>query len=128
MLNKVVLIGNLGQDPEVRYTQDGKPVCSLSLATSMKWKDKDGKQKTQTEWHRVVLWNKTAEIAQQYLYKGGRIYIEGRLQTRQWQDSDGNKRYTTEVIANQMKMLNAKKPGTVANESQGDMLPDEVPF
>ena len=105
MLNKVILIGNLGADPELRYTQNGNQVASFSVATSERWKGQDGKVQEQTEWHRIVAWGRLAEICNQYLHKGSRIYLEGKLQTRKWQDRDGSDRYITEVVAREMKML-----------------------
>jgi len=107
-VNRVILIGNLGQDPEVRFTPSGTAVASLNIATSDTWKDRQsGQRQERTEWHRVVLFNKTAEIAQQYLKKGAKVYIEGRLQTRKWQDQSGQDRYTTEIVANDMQMLDS---------------------
>ncbi len=108
MINKAILIGNLGSDPEVRYTQSGTAVANFTMATSEKWKGQDGEWKDQTEWHRIVVWAKLAEICGEYLSKGSKIYIEGRIQTRQWDDKDGNKRYTTEIVAREMKMLDSK--------------------
>jgi len=107
-VNKVILIGNLGRDPEIRYTKDGTGVANLNLATSDSWKDAQGQRQERTEWHRVVAWGKLAEIAKEYLSKGEKVYIEGRLQTRSWDDKDGNKRYTTEVRADQMVMLGSR--------------------
>lgn len=108
-INKVILIGNLGQDPEVRFTPSGTAVANLSLATSDTWMDRQsGQRQERTEWHRIVLFNKTAEIAQQYLKKGSKVYIEGRLQTRKWQDQNGQDRYSTEVVANDMQMLDSR--------------------
>lgn len=104
-LNKVMLIGRLGKDPDVRYTKDGTAVCNLSLATSEQWKDKSGEKQERTEWHRVVLWGRQAEIAQQYLQKGRLVYVEGRLETRKWQDQSGQDKYTTEIRANDFQML-----------------------
>ena len=99
-VNKALIIGNLGQDPEIKYTQSGSPVANLSVATSERWKDKNtGEQKEQTEWHRVVVFGRLAEIAEQYLKKGSKVFIEGKIQTRDWEDADGNKKYTTEVVA-----------------------------
>ncbi|WP_417908489.1 single-stranded DNA-binding protein [Candidatus Electronema sp. PJ] len=108
MINKVILIGNLGKDPEVRYTQSGTPVASFSLATSERRKGQDGQMQEQTEWHNIVAWDKLAEICREYLHKGMRVYIEGKLQTRKWQDKDGHDRWTTEIIAREMKMLTSK--------------------
>ena len=109
MLNKVMLIGNLGKDPEIRYTSGGDAVATLSLATTERWKDKSGEQKEQTEWHRVTAWGSLAEIMGKYLHKGSKVYIEGKLQTRKWQDKEGNDRYTTEIRADQLKMLDGKE-------------------
>lgn len=113
MLNKVTLIGNLGADPEVRYMPTGGAVANITVATTMRWKDKQsGERKEATEWHRVVLYNRLAEIAGEYLKKGRQVYIEGRLQTRKWQGQDGQDRYTTEIIANEMHMLGNRTGGT----------------
>lgn len=97
-LNKVMLIGNLGRDPEVRYTQDGKPVANITIATSEKWRNKQGEQKEKTEWHRVVIFGNLADIVKQHLRKGSKVYVEGQLQTKKWTDKNGQDRYTTEVI------------------------------
>ena len=105
MLNKAILIGNLGADPETRFMQDGTCVCNIRLATTEKFKNRNGEQQEKTEWHRVVLWGRLGEIANQYLKKGARVYIEGKIETRKWQDRDGNDKYTTEIRANEMKML-----------------------
>lgn len=108
-LNKVMLIGRLGSDPELRYTPDGTAVASFSIATSEEWKDKNtGEKKERTEWHRVVAWRKLGEICGEYLAKGKQVYVEGRIQTRGWEDKDGNKRYTTEIIASDIQFLGAK--------------------
>jgi single-strand DNA-binding protein len=107
-LNKVMLIGNLGKDPEVRYTTSGQAVASFNLATSEKFKNKSGEWEERTEWHRVTLWGKLAEIAGEYLAKGRTVYIEGRLQTRKWTDRDGNDKYTTEIVGDKMQMLGGK--------------------
>jgi len=108
-VNKVILIGNLGADPEVRYTTNGGAVANLRLATSESWKDKQtGETREQTEWHRVVMFGRLGEIAGEYLKKGSKIYIEGRIQTRKWQDRDGNDRYTTEIVSNEMQMLDGR--------------------
>jgi len=111
MLNKAMLIGNLGADPETRFTQDGTCVCNLRLATTEKYKNRNGEQVEKTEWHRVVLWGRLGEIANQYLKKGARVYIEGKIETRKWQDRDGNDRYTTDIRANEMKMLGGGAQG-----------------
>lgn len=108
-VNKVILIGNLGQDPEVRFLPSGSPVCNLRLATTDTWTDRQsGQRQERTEWHSVVMFNKLAEIAQQYVKKGSRLYIEGRLQTRKWQGQDGQDRYSTEIVANDMQMLDSR--------------------
>ena len=112
-VNKVILIGNLGKDPEVRYMPNGNAVCNVTLATSETWKDKQtGEQKEQTEWHNLTFYRRLAEIAGEYLRKGSKIYAEGRLQTRKWQDKNGNDRYTTEIIVNEMQMLDSKGGGS----------------
>ena len=108
-LNKVHLIGNLGRDPEVRYTPNGSAVCNVSVATTRQWKNKDsGERQEETEWHRVVFYDRLAEIAGEYLKKGRSVYVEGRLKTRKWQDKDGRDQYTTEVIATEMQMLGGR--------------------
>ena len=107
-LNKVMLIGNLGKDPEVRFTASGQAVASFSLATSEKFKGKTGEWEERTEWHNITLWGKLAEIAGEYLSKGKTIYVEGRLQTRKWQDKSGNDRYTTDIVGDKMQMLSPK--------------------
>ena len=108
-INKVILVGNLGQDPETRYMPSGKAVTNLRLATSDSWKDKQtGEQREQTEWHSIVIYDRLAEIAAEYLRKGSQIYVEGRLKTRKWQDKEGKDRYTTEIIANEMQMLGSR--------------------
>lgn len=119
-INKVILIGNLGNDPETRYTQSGSAVTNISLATSESWKDKQtGQPQERTEWHRVVFFNRLAEIAGEYLRKGSKVYIEGSLRTRKWQDQSGQDRYTTEIVANEMQMLDSRGGG------QGAPYPDE---
>ncbi len=111
-VNKVILIGNLGQDPEVKYMPNGGAVTNVTIATSESWKDKStGEQKEKTEWHRVVFFQRLAEIVGEYLKKGSKVYIEGKLQTRKWQDQSGNDRYTTEVVANEMQMLDSRGGG-----------------
>lgn len=111
-VNKVILIGNLGQDPEVKYMPSGGAVTNVTVATSESWKDKtSGEQKENTEWHRVVFFRRLAEIAGEYLKKGSKVYIEGKLQTRKWQDQSGNDRYTTEIVANEMQMLDSRGGG-----------------
>jgi len=111
-LNKVLLIGRLGQDPELKHTPSGAAVCNFSLATSETWNDKSsGLKQEKTEWHRVVLWGKTAELANQYLKKGSQCYVEGTLQTRSWDDKEGNKKYTTEINGKSIQFLDAKSGG-----------------
>lgn len=111
-VNKVILIGNLGQDPEVRFTPSGTAVANLNLATTDTWMDRQsGQRQERTEWHRVVMFNKLAEIAQQYLKKGSKLYVEGRLQTRKWQDQNGQDKYSTEIVANDMQMLDGRGDG-----------------
>jgi len=110
-LNKAMLIGNLGRDAELRYTQGGTPVATLNLATTEVWRDKNGDKKEQTEWHRVVVWGKTAESLAEYLKKGKQIYVEGRIQTRKWTDKDGHDRWSTEINAQQVRLLGQKGGG-----------------
>jgi len=112
-VNKVILVGNLGRDPEVRYTPDGAAICNVSIATTSQWKDKNsGERREETEWHRVVFYNRLAEIAGEYLKKGRSVYVEGRLKTRKWQDKDtGADKYTTEIVADQMQMLGGRDSG-----------------
>ena len=121
-VNKVILVGNLGADPEVRYTQSGSPVANLRIATSDRWKDKQsGEPQERTEWHRVVLFGRLGEIAEQYLKKGSQVYIEGRLQTRKWQGQDGQERYSTEIVGNDMQMLGGRGGGDAGGySSRGD--------
>ncbi len=107
-MNKVILIGRLGGDPELRYTPNGDAVANFRIATNRVWRDQEGNQQERTEWHRIVAWRKLAERCGEYLKKGSHVYIEGRLETRSWQDKNGNKRFVTEIIANQMQMLEAK--------------------
>ena len=108
-VNKVILIGNLGRDPETRYMPDGGAITNISIATTDKWKDKAGEMQEKTEWHRVAFFGKLAEIAGEYLKKGSQVYVEGRLQTRKWQDKDGQDKYTTEIVANVMQMLGSRQ-------------------
>lgn len=137
MLNKATIIGNLGADPEVRYTPSGKQTSTFSVATTEKWKGKDGQVQESTEWHRVVTWSRLAEICAEYLTKGSRVYIEGRIQTRKWTDSNGVDRYTTEIIAREMKMLSSNNGGGSTSGGNDnpheeppapDMSGDDVPF
>ncbi len=120
-VNKVILIGNLGQDPEVRYRPNGNAVANATVATSESWKDKNtGEAQEKTEWHRVVFFRRLAEIVGEYLKKGSKVYIEGRLQTRKWTDKDGQDRYTTEIVADQMQMLDSRGgAGSSAGDSPG---------
>ena len=108
-VNKVILIGNLGRDPETRYMPEGGAITNISIATTDKWKDKNGEMQEKTEWHRVAFFGKLAEIAGEYLKKGSQVYVEGRLQTRKWQDKDGADKYTTEIVANVMQMLGSRQ-------------------
>jgi single-strand DNA-binding protein len=145
-VNKVILIGNLGKDPELRYTPGGSAVANFSIATNERWKDKEGNAQERTEWHNIVLWGRLAEIANDYLKKGSPVYIEGRLQTRSWEDRDGNKRYTTEIVGTQMQMLGRAEaagggrspepaseggggPGPApGGKGSGDDVDDDLPF
>ncbi|MYJ96114.1 MAG: single-stranded DNA-binding protein [Proteobacteria bacterium] len=145
-INKVILVGNLGADPETRYMPSGGAVTNISLATTRSWRDREsGEQQERTEWHRVVFFSRLAEIAGEYLRKGRQVYIEGELRTRKWQDRDGNDRYTTEIVANEMQMLGgrsdmdapgrmpargvAEQPASAAPSStRTDDLDDDIPF
>lgn len=119
-INKVIVLGNLGKDPDVRYMPSGGQVTNITVATSETWRDKDsGEQKENTEWHRIVFFGKLAEIAGQYLKKGGQVYVEGRLQTRKWQGQDGQDRYTTEIVANEMQMLGGRGGSGGGQQDQG---------
>jgi single-strand DNA-binding protein len=121
-VNKVIIIGNLGRDPEVRYTPNGSAVCNVSVATTRTWKNKEsGDKNEETEWHRVVFYDRLAEIAGEYLKKGRSVYVEGRLKTRKWQDKDGVEKFTTEIIAEEMKMLGGREGmgGGAADDSGG---------
>lgn len=138
-INKAILIGNLGNDPDVRQTAGGMTVANLSVATSESWKDKQtGEQRENTEWHRVVLFGRVADVAAEYLRKGSKVYIEGRIQTRKWEDRDGNDRWTTEIVANDLQMLDGKpggggasapapQPSAPAQPAPSD-LEDDIPF
>jgi single-strand DNA-binding protein len=126
-INKVILIGNLGADPETRTTSSGEAICNLRLATTEKWKDKaTGEARETTEWHRVVLYRRLAEIARDYLRKGSPIYVEGRLRTRKWQDKDGNERSTTEIEVNELKMLGSK-PSAIESQPTPSSRSSPVP-
>jgi len=123
-VNKVILVGNLGRDPETRYMPDGGAITNISVATTDKWKDKAGEMQEKTEWHRVAFFGKLAEIAGEYLKKGSQVYIEGRLQTRKWQDKEGQDKYTTEVVANVMQMLGSRQGmGGGDREASGERAP-----
>jgi len=123
-VNKVILIGNLGGDPELRTTPGGASVASFTLATNETWNDKDGTKQERTEWHRIVAWGRLAEICGQYLSKGRQVYIEGRLQTREWEDKQGNKRKTTEVVARDMQMLGGRGEGGGERPQQAAGTPE----
>lgn len=124
MVNKVILIGNLGRDPEVRTTPSGQNVASFTLATSRKWKDKDGSRQEQTEWHNVVVWGRLAEVAGQYLTKGKQIFVEGRIQTRSWEDKQsGEKKYRTEIVADNFQMLGSRGDGGGMGGGRHDSAP-----
>ena len=140
-VNKVIVVGNLGQDPDTRYMPSGSAVTNLRVATNESWKDKQtGEQKDRTEWHSVAMFGRLAEIAAEYLRKGSQVYIEGKLRTRKWQDKDGNDRYTTEIIADEMQMLGGRSGGgaPAMNDSRpasappsqpsGDDFDDDIPF
>ena len=139
-INKVILIGNLGADPEVRYTPSGVAVANFNIATSEEWKDKDsGEKRERTEWHRIVAWRRLGEICGEYLSKGQQVYVEGRIQTNTWEDKEGNKRYTTEIIANTVQFLgrresseSAKPRSTSPADYQGmpaqGPADDDIPF
>jgi single-strand DNA-binding protein len=141
-INKVIIVGNLGQDPETRYMPSGSAVTNFTVATNESWKDKQtGEQKDRTEWHRVAMFNRLAEIAAEYLRKGSQVYIEGKLRTRKWQDRDGNDRWTTEIIADEMQMLGGRGGGSAPmNQDPGpgsepapsgsgsDDFDDDIPF
>lgn len=122
-VNKVILVGNLGQDPEVRYSASGSPVANFSIATSESWNDKNGQRQERTEWHRIVAWGKLAELCGEYLAKGRQVYVEGKLQTRNWEDRDGNKRYTTEIIANQVTFLGGRGEASMGGGSRPNRAP-----
>jgi single-strand DNA-binding protein len=139
MVNKAILIGRLGADPEVRYLQDGTMVTTFRMATSEQWKNKDGGKEERTEWHRIVTFRRLAEICGDYLSKGSTVYIEGRIQTRSWDDKDGVKKFMTEIVANEMKMLDRKGQDSGGGQTQDwnrgagpyngpDSSEDDVPF
>jgi len=128
-VNKVILIGNLGKDPEVRYLDNGVAVANFSLATTENYKNKEGERVSQTEWHNIVLWRGLAEVAEKYLRKGGSVYIEGKIKTRKWEDKDGNTRYSTEILGDNMTMLGGKPvvEGASQNDPPSDSK-DDLPF
>ena len=117
-INKVILVGNLGGDPEVRYANSGVAVCNFTMATTRTYKDKQGERKDETEWHRIVAFGRTAEVCGEYLKKGRQVYIEGRMQTRKWQDKDGNDRWTTEIVTENMQMLGNRGGGDAGGGAQ----------
>lgn len=126
-LNKVMLIGRLGQDPELKQVSAGNPVCNFSIATSENWTDKSGQKQEKTEWHRIVVWGKLAELCQQYLTKGRQAYVEGRLQTRSWEDKEGQKRYTTEILANTVQFLGSTaQPGQGMNANDAQQMKNQL--
>jgi single-strand DNA-binding protein len=127
-LNKVMIIGNLGRDPEMRYTPSGKPVTTFSVATSRTWNTSDGEKREETEWFNVVAWSSLAEICKQYLTKGQQVYIEGRLQTRHWDDQEGNKHTSIEVVANEMIILSERREATETSAEQDALDEEEFPF
>lgn len=127
MINKAILIGNLGADPEIRYTQSGTQVATFNVATTERWKGQDGQMQESTEWHRVVAWARLAEICGEYLNKGSKVYIEGRIQTRKWQDQSGVDRYTTEIVAREMKMLSPRGGGAGGGGGYDSSGPDSLP-
>ncbi len=126
-VNKVILVGNLGANPEMRYTQGGQPVANLRLATTERWTDRNGQKQEQTEWHRIVVWGKQAEICGQYLTKGRQIYVEGRIRTRQWQDQQGQKRFTTEIVAQIVQMLGSRAEGGPPRDEPMGAPPSDEP-
>lgn len=126
-VNKVILVGNLGRDPEVRYSPDGAAISNFSIATTDSWRDKaTGEKKEATEWHRIVFFGKTAEIAAQYLKKGSAVYVEGALRTRKWTDKEGQERYTTEIVGDRMQMLGGRSGGTSGGDEEFDQRPPQV--
>jgi single-strand DNA-binding protein len=126
-VNKVIILGNLGNDPDTRYSPQGSAITNLSLATDESYKDKQGQIVPRTEWHRVVLFNRLAEIAKEYLKKGSKVYIEGRLQTRKWQDQAGQDKYTTEIVASEMQMLDSKQDGQQSQAPRQQQRPQQRP-
>lgn len=127
-VNKVILVGRLGNDPEIRYTQQGVAVTNFNIATSENWLDKGGQKQERTEWHRIVVWGKMAETCSQYLAKGRQVFVEGRLQTRQWEDKDGGKRYTTEIVASTVQFLDrGDKQQVTQDDAMMSQMPEATP-
>ncbi len=127
-VNKAILLGNLGRDPEVRYSPDGSAIANITIATTESWKDRSGEKQEKTEWHRVVFYGRTAEVVGEYLKKGSSVYVEGRIQTRKWQDKDGQDRYTTEIVGDRMQMLGSRSEGSAQDrteQSQGAPKPQQ---
>jgi single-strand DNA-binding protein len=124
-VNKVILVGNLGANPEMRFTQGGTPVANLRIATTERWTDKSGQRQENTEWHRVVLWGKQAELAGQYLTKGRQVYVEGRIRTRQWQDKQGQTRYTTEIVGQTLQFLGGRNERSPEDAGAGATVPPD---
>jgi single-strand DNA-binding protein len=127
-LNKVMIIGRLGRDPEMRYTPSGRPVTTFSVATSRSWNTADGERRTETEWFNVVAWSSLAEICNQYLVKGQQVYIEGRLQTRRWEDDQGKRHSSVEIVANEMIILGPRRSGANAEDEDESFEEEEFPF
>ena len=130
-MNKAMVIGNLGNDPEIRYTQSEIPVATFSVASTERWKDSDGNKQERTEWHRVVAWRRLAEVCGEHLHKGDKVYIEGKMQTRKWEDQDGNTRYTTEIVARELEMLGGRLENAGSPSDSGNAeppMPDDIPF
>ena len=131
-INKVILVGNLGRDPELRYTQGGTAVANFTIATNERWTDKQGERQERTEWHRILAWGRLAEIVGEYMNKGKQVYVEGSLQTRKWEDRDGNTRYTTEIKAQNIQMLSGRDQDSVPSpgneEAPVPVTDDDIPF
>lgn len=127
-LNKVMIIGNLGRDPEMRYTPTGRPVTTFSVASSRSWTTSEGERRTETEWFNIVAWGSLAEICKQYLKRGQQVYVEGRLQNRQWEDSEGARHSSTEIVANEMIMLGDRRDANHAGEDLAEVEDEEFPF
>jgi len=130
-MNKAMIIGNLGNDPELRYTQNQTPVATFSVASTERWKDSDGNKQEHTEWHRVVVWKGLAEMCNEHLSKGSKVFIEGKLRTRKWEDQDGNIRYSTEIVVRDLEMLGGRQEETASQPNKENVeppMPDDVPF